>query len=62
MMGLAVRPVSGKRLTLEQAMDRNAAKILSTIPLYIGFFAAFITCGNRAWHDMLSGTAVTDRK
>ena len=61
-MGLVVRPVNGSRLTFGQVVGRNTAKILSAIPLYIGFLAAFVVYGNRAWHDSLSGTAVTDRK
>jgi uncharacterized RDD family membrane protein YckC len=62
MMGLAVRSASHHRLTFGQVVGRNTAKILSTIPCYLGFLAAFVTYGNRAWHDALSGTAVTDRK
>jgi len=61
-MGLAVRSVSGHHLSFRQVLGRNAAKILSAIPCYLGFLAAFVVHGNRAWHDSLSGTAVTDRK
>jgi uncharacterized RDD family membrane protein YckC len=62
MMGITVRPVHGHHLTFGQALGRNTAKILSAIPCYLGFLAAFVVHGNRAWHDSLSGTAVTERK
>lgn len=59
-MGLSVKSIRGGRPTFGQALGRNGAKFLSAIPLYFGFFAAFFTYGNRAWHDSLSGTAVTE--
>ncbi|MEO5917405.1 MAG: RDD family protein [Luteolibacter sp.] len=62
MMDISVRSATGRRLTFGQVLGRNTAKVLSAIPLYIGFLAAFFVYGNRAWHDSLSGTAVTDRK
>ncbi|MEO7100768.1 MAG: RDD family protein [Luteolibacter sp.] len=61
-MGIAVRSTTGSRMTLGQVLGRNAAKILSALPCYLGFFVAFFTHGNRAWHDSLSKTAVTDRR
>lgn len=61
-MGLCVRSTTGRRLTFRQSLGRNAAKILSALPFYLGFLAAFVVYGNRAWHDSLSGTAVVDRR
>ncbi len=61
-MGISVKSISGGKLTFGQVLGRNAAKILSALPLYFGFFAAFISHGNRSWHDSLSGTAVADTK
>jgi uncharacterized RDD family membrane protein YckC len=62
MMGISVRSIRGGKMTFGQVMARNGSKILSAIPCYLGFFFAFFVYGNRAWHDSLSGTAVTDRK
>lgn len=61
-MGLVVRSATGSHMTVGQVLGRNAAKILSALPCYLGFFSAFFTYGNRAWHDSLSNTAVTDRR
>jgi uncharacterized RDD family membrane protein YckC len=61
-MGIKVKSVRSSRLTVKQVLIRNAAKILSWLPLCIGFVAAFFTHGNRAWHDSLSHTAVAERR
>ena len=62
MMGISVKSVKGRRLTFGQVLGRNAAKILSAVPCYAGFIAAFFVFGNRAWHDLLSQTAVVESK
>lgn len=62
MMGICVKSIRGGKLTFGQVMARNGAKILSALPCYLGFFAAFFVYGNRAWHDSLSKTAVVDIK
>ena len=61
-MGISVRSVNNKPLTIGQAFGRNFAKILSYAPCLLGFIWAFFTYGNRAWHDSLSKTAVTERR
>ncbi len=61
-MGIAVRSTSGKPLTVRQVLARNVSKILSALPCYLGFFWAYFSHGNRAWHDSLSKTAVTERR
>jgi uncharacterized RDD family membrane protein YckC len=61
-MGIRVRPVQGTKLSFGQVLGRNAAKILSAAPCCLGFFFAYFTNGNRAWHDSLSGTAVSDQR
>lgn len=60
MVKISIRSIRGGRLTFGQVLARNGAKFLSAIPCYLGFFAAFFVHGNRAWHDSLSGTAVTE--
>ena len=61
-MGIRVRPVQGTKLSFGQVLGRNAAKVLSFAPCCLGFFFAYFTNGNRAWHDSLSGTAVSDHR
>jgi uncharacterized RDD family membrane protein YckC len=61
-MGIRVRPAHGTKLTFGRVLARNAAKVLSAAPCYLGFLFAYFTNGNRAWHDSLSGTAVCDQR
>jgi uncharacterized RDD family membrane protein YckC len=61
-MGILVRPVKGTKLSFGQVLGRNAAKAISFLPCCLGFFFAYFTNGNRAWHDSLSGTAVSDHR
>ena len=61
-MGIRVRPVKGTKLSFGQVLGRNAAKVISVLPCCLGFVFAYFTNGNRAWHDSLSGTAVSDHR
>lgn len=58
-MGIAVTDSSGNRVSFIRASIRYWMKIISTIPLGIGYLTI---CSNnkrrRAWHDVLSGTCV----
>jgi uncharacterized RDD family membrane protein YckC len=60
-MGLKVCNLYGQRPGLSRALARNACKIFSAIPLYLGFFWALITPRSRGWHDWMTGTAVIER-
>lgn len=61
-MGIRVISDAGKSLSAGRVIVRNLTKLLSAIPCYLGFFAAIVTKGNRAWHDILSGAAVVDSR
>ena len=62
-MGIRVRGLDrdNQGLNFRQVLIRNTTKFLSAAPCYLGFFWAFFTNGNRAWHDSLSKTAVAER-
>lgn len=62
MMGIIVLSGKGRRLTLKKAILRNLAKILSILPCYLGFFAAFVSHGRRGWHDMLTDCSVEEKR
>jgi uncharacterized RDD family membrane protein YckC len=62
LMGIRVRSARGGRPGFGQVVGRNFAKILSHVPCSIGFFVAFVSHSNQAWHDMLAGTVVTERR
>jgi len=60
-LGLAVATVDGRRIGFGQATGRFFGKILSAIPLNLGFVAAAFTDRKRALHDYLAGTVVERR-
>lgn len=58
---LKVTDDSGGRLTFLRALGREAAKIVSSIILMIGFIMAAFTDRKRALHDMIASTLVMYR-
>lgn len=51
----------GNRLTTARSLGRNAAKLLSYLPLSLGFLWVAVSKRKLAWHDMMSGTRVLAR-
>ena len=58
LFGLRVTDNNGKSLTIGRSLGRNVAKIISLIPLALGFFWAIWSDRKRAWHDMIAKTLV----
>jgi uncharacterized RDD family membrane protein YckC len=58
LFGLRVVSAEGTPITRTQALGRNAAKILSYIPLGLGFLWAAIPPKKQAWHDRIADTRV----
>ena len=57
-MGLRVTDTSGLRISYPRALGRYFAKIISVIPLFIGFFMVAFTAKKQGLHDMIAGTLV----
>jgi serine/threonine protein kinase len=62
MVGIWVTNEEGKRISLKQANQRYWGKILSMLPLYIGFMMAGWTKKKQALHDRISGTFIVKKK
>lgn len=62
LMGLKVTDASGNRISFLRALGRNLAKIISAIPLMIGFIMAGFTAKKQGLHDMMAGTLVVKEK
>ncbi|TFF37995.1 RDD family protein [Mucilaginibacter psychrotolerans] len=58
---LAVVDADGRRLGVGRALLRNFFKILSSLPLNIGFLPILWTERRQAWHDMIAKTYVIRR-
>lgn len=57
-LGLKVTDLQGQRLSLPNALGREAGKWVSSIILLIGFIMAAFTEKKQALHDMMAGTYV----
>ena len=57
-MGLQVVPTGGGRIGFVRATIRYFGYILSTIPLFLGFFWILISRERQGWHDKLAHTYV----
>lgn len=58
---MQIRVVSlaeGQPLGYQQALIRDLARMLSAIPLYLGYFWMLWSRERQTWHDMLGGAVV----
>lgn len=46
----------------KRALGRNASKIISAVPCYLGFFWAFFSKSSNAWHDSIARCGVYERR
>lgn len=58
LLGLVVADVDGGKLSFVRSLLRNLAKIISAIPLYIGFLLAAFTARKQALHDLITKAVV----
>jgi len=60
LLGLKVATVNGDRASFLRNLGREFAKIISAIPLMIGYLMALFTGRKQALHDMVASTVVLD--
>ena len=60
-LGLVVTDLAGRRIGLGRATGRTFAKLLSSIPLNLGYLMAAFTERKQALHDLVAGTLVARR-
>lgn len=58
LLGMKVTDADGERLTPLRSLARELAKIVSSIPMMIGFVLAAFTGRKQALHDMMASTVV----
>jgi uncharacterized RDD family membrane protein YckC len=58
MLGLKVADTGGERISWLRSFGREFAKLLSTLPLLIGFLIAAFTARKQALHDFVASTLV----
>ena len=57
-LGLKVTDLEGRRISFWRATGRHFAKIISGMPLLIGYIMAGFIARKQALHDMIAGTLV----
>ncbi|MGL4461226.1 MAG: RDD family protein, partial [Planctomycetia bacterium] len=60
-LGMTVTDLRGRRIGFWRATGRWAAKMLSALPMYLGFLMVGLTSRNQGLHDKLAGTLVLRR-
>lgn len=58
LLGLSVTTTEGERMSLLRSLAREIAKILSSIPLMLGYVIAAFTGRKQALHDFVASTTV----
>jgi uncharacterized RDD family membrane protein YckC len=58
LLGIEVTDADGGRTTFVRSLLRNLAKIISALPLGIGYLLAGLTARKQALHDMMTGCLV----
>jgi uncharacterized RDD family membrane protein YckC len=61
-MGIEVRGPHRHSLKFGRALARNMGKIVSALPLYLGFLWAFFSKSSDAWHDTFAKCGVYERR
>ena len=61
-LGLMVLDTDGYPISFGQASGRHFGKILSALPCYAGFIAAFFNEKKQGWHDSMANTVVVDTR
>ncbi|CAB1084535.1 hypothetical protein D1AOALGA4SA_12051 [Olavius algarvensis Delta 1 endosymbiont] len=49
---------NGDKISLKRSLSRNSFKIISAVPLFLGFLWVAFTKEKRGWHDLIAKTYV----
>lgn len=58
MVDIKVTDKNGNRISLLQSFARNLAKLLSSLPFYIGYLIAGVSRRKQALHDLMTGSFI----
>jgi uncharacterized RDD family membrane protein YckC len=61
-LGIQVRSTSGGPLGYGRAFLRYVGRIVSTIPLFLGYFWMLWDSNKQTWHDKIAGSVVVPRR
>jgi uncharacterized RDD family membrane protein YckC len=58
LLRISVVDKKGDKISFYRSLSRNSSKMLSAIPLFLGFFWVAFTKEKKGWHDMIAKTYV----
>jgi uncharacterized RDD family membrane protein YckC len=61
-MDIEVRSAHRQTISFGRALARNLGKLVSALPVFIGFAWAFFSKNSNAWHDTFSNCGVYERR
>jgi len=62
LLNIKVTNMAGQRISLSAAFGRNAAKVLSMLPLFFGYLYSFLNKKQQSWHDIAANTLVVKER
>lgn len=62
LLNIKVTDMGGLRIGLSMSFGRNAAKIISVLPLFFGYLYSFLNKKQQCWHDILANTLVVKER
>ena len=58
LLNIKVTDLGGNRISLSNAYGRNAAKVLSVAPFFLGYLYSFLNKKQQCFHDLMANTLV----
>jgi len=62
LLKIKVTDMEGRRLSTEKSFARNAAKVISIIPLFAGYLVSFLNKKQQCLHDLIANTLVVKER
>ncbi|MNE34535.1 RDD family protein [compost metagenome] len=62
LLHIKITDMEGRRITLGKSFGRNAAKIFSILPLFIGYLYCFLNKKQQCFHDIIASTLVVKER
>jgi uncharacterized RDD family membrane protein YckC len=62
LLNIKVTDMGGRRIDLSVSFTRNAAKIISVLPLFFGYLYSFLNKKQQCWHDIAANTLVVKER
>ena len=62
LLNIKVTDLGGRRIDYSMSFGRNAAKIVSVLPLFFGYLYSFLNKKQQCWHDIVANTLVVKER